>query len=84
MREIVFRLLNDHPGQLEARAEQPPLTIRAATLEDLQHEAREALIQYFGASHGAYRVRLRRPVRFRALSHLSTDCEPAARHRQRC
>lgn len=60
MREIVFRLLIDRPGRLEARAEAPPLTITAASLEELHHEAREALIEHLGPAHGAFRVRIRR------------------------
>jgi hypothetical protein len=68
MREVVFRVLSDRPGQLEAQAEHQPLRIRASNLEDLQHEAREALMQHFGPSHVVYRVRLRRPVR-RSVSH---------------
>lgn len=86
MKDVVFRVLSDQPGALEAKAEQQPLTIRASTLEDLQHEAREALIAHFGPSHVAYRVRLRRPVRSRAVDqrHLSTDCELAVKPQQRC
>jgi hypothetical protein len=63
MKDVVFRVLRDQPGALEAKAEHQPLTITATNLEDLQHEAREALIHHFGPSHVAYRVRLRRPVR---------------------
>ena len=63
MKEVVFRVLNDQQGELEARAEQQPITIRASNLEELQHEAREALMRHFGASHVVYRVRLRRHVR---------------------
>jgi len=61
MREIVFRVLIDRPGQLVARAEGRPITIEAASLEELHHEAREALIQHLGAAHGTVRVRIRRP-----------------------
>ena len=60
MREIVFRVLSDRPGQIEATAEDHPITITAASLEDLHHEAREALIRHLGASHSTYRVRIRR------------------------
>ena len=62
MREIVFRVQEHCSGTLIASADHPPLTIEAATLEELQHEAREALIQHFGPSHVAYRVRIRRPA----------------------
>ncbi len=60
MREVVFHVLADRPGQLQAQAEWPPITIAAPSFEELQHEAREALIEHFGAAHGAYRVRLQR------------------------
>ncbi len=43
---------------MEARAEGLPLHIAAPTLEELQHEAREALIAHLGPAHCAYRVRL--------------------------
>jgi hypothetical protein len=59
MREIVFRVLSDRPGQIEATAEDRPITITAASLEDLHHEAREALIQHLGAAHSTFRVRIR-------------------------
>ncbi|MEB3351003.1 MAG: hypothetical protein VKM01_01620 [Cyanobacteriota bacterium] len=61
MREIVFRVHIDQPGHLEARAEDRPLTIRAPSLEELHHEAREALIEHLGPAHGTFRVRIRRP-----------------------
>lgn len=60
MREVVFRVMSDGPGQLEAQAETLPIRIAAPTLEELQHEAREALIQHLGPAHCAYRVRVRR------------------------
>ena len=60
MQDVVFRVLAERPGHLQARAEHLPLTIAAATLEELQHEAREALIEHFGPAHCAYRVRIRR------------------------
>ena len=44
MREVVFRVLAERPGHLEAQAETLPISITAPTLEELQHEAREALI----------------------------------------
>jgi hypothetical protein len=58
MREVVFRVSADRDGQLEARADSPPIHIAAPTLEELQHEAREALILHLGPAHCAYRVRL--------------------------
>jgi len=60
MREIVFRLLVERPGLLEAQADDFPVRIAAPTLEELQHEAREALIEHFGPAHCTYRVRIRR------------------------
>ena len=60
MREVVFRVLAERTGHLEAQAETLPIEISAPTLEELQHEAREALIAHFGPAHCAYRVRVRR------------------------
>ena len=51
MREVVFRVLAERPGHLEAQAESLPIRITAATLEELQHEAREALINHLGQAH---------------------------------
>ena len=68
MREIVFRVLAERPGHLEAQAVGAafsagvtlPIRITAPTLEELQHEAREALIEHLGPAHCAFRVRVRR------------------------
>lgn len=68
MREVVFRLEADRPGHLVARAVGAafsagvtlPIRISAPTLEELQHEAREALIEHMGPAHGTVRVRVRR------------------------
>ena len=60
MREIVFRVVAERPGHLEAQAESLPIRITAPTLEELQHEAREALIEHLGPVHGTVRVRVRR------------------------
>ena len=62
MREIVFRVLSDRPGLIEAIAEDRPLSITAASLEELHHEAREALIEHLGAAHSTFRVRIHRLV----------------------
>jgi hypothetical protein len=51
MREIVFRVLAERPGHLEAQAETLPILITAPTLEELQHEAREAVIEHLGPAH---------------------------------
>lgn len=58
MREIAFQVLSDQPGRLRARAEQEDLSICASSLEDLRHEAREALIARFGEAHGTVRLRI--------------------------
>ncbi len=60
MREVVFRLEAERPGHLEAQAESLPIRITAPTLEELQHEAREALIEHLGPAHDTVRVRVRR------------------------
>ena len=69
MREVVFCVLAERPGHLEAQAESLPIHITAPTLEELQHEAREALIEHIGPVHCAYRVRILRcqPQRFQQL-----------------
>ncbi|MFN5219677.1 MAG: hypothetical protein ACK5FE_01995 [Cyanobacteriota bacterium] len=59
MREIVFRGLSESPGHLEARAEEHPITITAPSLEELHHEAREALIEHLGPVHSTFRARIR-------------------------
>jgi len=48
--------------ELTAQAAGYPLRISAPSLEELQHEAREAVMAHFGAAHVTYRVRLRRAV----------------------
>ena len=66
MREIVFhlrqQLCRGASGPLIAQAAGYPLRISAASLEELQHEARDAVMAHFGATHATYRVRLRRTV----------------------
>lgn len=79
MREVVFRVLAERPGHLEAQAESLPIHISAPTLEELQHEARESLIKHLGPVHGAYRVRVRRhqsqPLsRIRAVRLQTAPC----------
>jgi hypothetical protein len=76
MREVVFRVLTERPGHLEAKAEDLPIVIKAPSLEELQHEAREALIQHIGAAHSTYRVRVRR--RSQPVSGLWPQQQPAA------
>jgi hypothetical protein len=80
MREIVFEVLSDQPGLLVAVARPQQLRISASSLEELQHEAREALMAHFGPSHVAYRIRLRRPVRHQAGGTL-TGVRVPAQHR---
>ena len=77
MREVVFRVLAERPGQLEAQADTLPIHITAPTLEELQHEAREALIEHFGPAHCAYRVRVRRGPSA-AVSSIRPVGRPAA------
>ncbi|MEB3334351.1 MAG: hypothetical protein VKP70_05135 [Cyanobacteriota bacterium] len=60
MREVVFHVVDERPGHLVALATAPALRIAAPTLEELQHEAREALIDHLGSAHGTYRVSIRR------------------------
>ena len=79
MREVLFRVLAERPGHLEAQAETLPIQISAPTLEELQHEAREALIAHFGPAHCAYRVRVRRRPgaavsNIRPLGRSATPC----------
>lgn len=60
MREVVFRVLAERPGRLEAQADDQPIRISAPSLEELHHEAREALIDRLGSVHATYRVRIQR------------------------
>ncbi len=60
MKEIVFRVLVERPGHVEAQADAPAIHVAAPSQEELQHEARDALIAHFGPAHGAYRVRIQR------------------------
>ena len=85
MREVVFRVLAERPGHLEAQAVGAafsavvtlPIHITALTHEELQHEAREALIEHLGPAHCAYRVRMRRDPGA-ALSRIQPVGRPAA------
>ena len=54
---------------LTAQADEPSVRIEAPSLEELHHEAREALIRQFGAAHSAFRVRIRR-ARPQPASHI--------------
>lgn len=79
MREIEFHVLSERAGDWRAEALQPPLKIAAPTLEELQHEAREALIQHFGPAHCTYRVRIRRATpssRIRSWHRPAASCCP--------
>jgi hypothetical protein len=78
MREIVFRVLAERPAHLEAQAESLPISITAATLEELQHEAREALIEHLGPAHCTYRVRVRRDPGTAVSSIRPAGRRPAA------
>jgi len=59
MREVVFRV-SCSAENLQAQSEQPQLSIRSSSLEELHYAARDALMDHFGPSHGAYRVRFTR------------------------
>lgn len=63
MRDVVFQIHTNPAGGLKATAQPQGLTITAPSLEELQHEARDALIDHFGPAHVAYRVKLRRSAR---------------------
>jgi hypothetical protein len=84
MREVVFRVLVERPGHLEAQAVGAafsagvtlPIHISAPTLEELQHEAREALIEHLGPAHCTVRVRVRR-VPSPAISTIRPVRRPA-------
>ena len=60
MRIIEFQLIHTGPGDLVAQALNQPLRISAPTLEELHHEARDALIHHLGPAHATYRVKWRR------------------------
>lgn len=77
MREIVFLVTAEQPGRIEATAPDRALVVEAPTLEELHHEARDALIRQVGPSHATYRIRIRRPDHNPVLA--SGD-EPAQRH----
>ena len=77
MREVVFRVLVERPGHLEAQAETLPIRITAPTLEELQHEAREALIEHLGPAHCTVRVRVHRGPST-AISTIRPVRRPAA------
>ena len=59
MREIVF-LVAKSAATLQTKSEPPSLTVCSSNLEELHHAARDALIEHFGPSHGAYKVRFKR------------------------
>jgi len=77
MREVVFHVLVERTGHLEAKADTLPIRITAPTLEELQHEAREALIEHLGPAHGTVRVRVRRDPGT-AISSIRPVGRPAA------
>jgi len=60
MREIVFLVTAEQPGRIVATAPDRALVVEAPTLEELHHEARDALIRQVGPSHATYRIRIRR------------------------
>ena len=80
MREVVFHVLAERPGHLEAQADTLPIHISAPTLEELQYEAREALIEHLGPAHCTVRVRVRRGPRAEVSSIRPVE-RPVARCR---
>lgn len=78
MREVVFRVLVERDGHLEAQAQTLPIRISAPTHEHLQHEAREALIAHVGAAHATYRIRILRPRSPIGVSSQMLKAIPAA------
>ena len=62
MREIVFLVTTERPGHIEATAPDRSLQVQAPSLEELHHEAREALMAQVGAAHNSYRIRFCRPL----------------------
>ena len=85
MREVVSRVLAERPGHLEAQAVGAafsagvtlPIRITAPTLEELQHAAREALIEHLVPAHCTFRVRVRRGPSA-AVSSIRPMGRPAA------
>ena len=60
MQVIQFQVVDSRAAcGLEAWAEKPALHIAASTIEELHHEARDALMAHLGARHIAYRVQLK-------------------------
>ena len=74
MREVVFRVLIERPGHLEARADGSGLRISAPTLDELHHEAREVVIDQYGPAHCTVRIRIRREP-----AAASSDIKPLNR-----
>ena len=81
----MFRLEAERPGHLEALAVGAafsagvtlPIHLSAPTLEELQHEAREALIAHTGPAHCTVRVLVRRGPSA-AASSIRPVARPAA------
>ena len=78
MRESVFRVIHEQPGHVEARAEREAITITAPSLEELHHEARDALIQLMGPAHVSVRVRIRRDHDLMRCSNRKESARPTA------
>ncbi len=73
MREIVFLVTTERPGHIEATAPDRSLHVQAPSLEELHHEAREALMAQVGAAHNSYRIRFCRPLSPRPRPEGSDD-----------
>jgi hypothetical protein len=78
MREIVFRVLSETKGVIVAETQDHTMRVCAPSIEDLHHEAREALMQRFGPVHGAYKVRFSRGLSSASVSAIRPLRRPPA------
>ncbi|MEB3321015.1 MAG: hypothetical protein VKI63_08765 [Cyanobium sp.] len=76
MREIVFRVLSEQQGLIEAETEDRSIRVCAPSIEELHHEAREALITRFGPAHCAYKVRFSRALSASGIRSLHRPPAP--------
>jgi hypothetical protein len=66
MREAVFMVRHRPNGGLTAECHALRLCVSATDHEQLQEEARDALINAVGPAHMSYRVQMRRPAQHTA------------------
>jgi len=78
MREIVFLVRTEPEGRWLASCGDPVLRLCAPTIEELHHEAREALISTLGSAHVACRIRLTRQTLKGECSHAGSTGELVA------